>query len=369
MSLRRDPTRALQLGFLALLAICLAQVGWWIADHVLNTREVERQFEELYAAEAAVLSATRAGAPGATGGAGAAIIEAHLPHLDVDAASGLTEVRPEALEVLHEIGARRTNRYLWEGGFFLLVLLGGMLVLTRTIRHDVELRRRQQNFLAAVSHEFKSPLASMRLAAETLMLRATEPDSQRLGRRILDDGERLLRMVDNLLDTTRLEEGRHPHAPEELVLAPLVHTIVHELGERARVESVTLVSEVPADLRLEADPEAVSSILRNLLDNAIKACHGREGAQVRVTARADHGQLTLEVADNGIGFPPEDAAMIFEKFYRVGDELKRATPGTGLGLYIVKRLAELSRGSIVAHSAGPGRGATFTLRWPLRRST
>ncbi len=89
-----------------------------------------------------------------------------------------------------------------------------MAVLTRAIRHDAQLRRRQQNFLAAVSHEFKSPLASIQLAAETLVLRSREADSQRLGRRMLEDGERLLRMIDNLLDTTRLEEGRQKLAPQ-----------------------------------------------------------------------------------------------------------------------------------------------------------
>ena len=104
----------------------------------------------------------------------------------------------------------RINRIFWEGGFFLIVLLGGLTIMTRTIRLDAELRRRQQNFLAAVSHEFKSPLASIRLAAETLTRHSdSAEDIQRLGNRILADDERLLRMVENLLDTTRLEEGQH----------------------------------------------------------------------------------------------------------------------------------------------------------------
>ena len=94
-----------------------------------------------------------------------------------------------------------------------------MAVLTRTLRHDAELRRRQQNFLAAVSHEFKSPLASIQLAAETLVLRSRDDDGKRLGRRILEDGERLLRMIDNLLDTTRLEEGRQRLTPQLTNLA------------------------------------------------------------------------------------------------------------------------------------------------------
>ena len=164
MTLRRDPTKAMQIGFLALLSISAATVGWWMYDAVRYARSVEERF----ASDPAVAE-------------------------DSDA---------------------RINRVLWEGGFFLVVLIGGMAVLTRTLRHDAELRRRQQNFLAAVSHEFKSPLASIQLAAETLVLRSRDDDSKRLGTRILEDGERLLRMIDNLLDTTRLEEGRQRLTPQ-----------------------------------------------------------------------------------------------------------------------------------------------------------
>ena len=164
MTVRRDPTQLMQIGFLALLSISAATVGWWMYDHVQYARSVEQRF-------------------------------ASDP-------------------VVAEDSDARINRILWEGGFFLVVLIGGMAVLTRTLRHDAELRRRQQNFLAAVSHEFKSPLASIQLAAETLVLRSRDDDGKRLGTRILEDGERLLRMIDNLLDTTRLEEGRQRLTPQ-----------------------------------------------------------------------------------------------------------------------------------------------------------
>ena len=118
MTVRRDPTQLMQIGFLALLSISVATVGWWMYDGVRYARSVEQRF----ASDPAVAEDSEA----------------------------------------------RVNRILWEGGFFLVVLIGGMTVLTRTLRHDAELRRRQQNFLAAVSHEFKSPLASIQLGAETL---------------------------------------------------------------------------------------------------------------------------------------------------------------------------------------------------------
>jgi signal transduction histidine kinase len=357
MTLKRDPSMALQLGFLALLLVSTVQVGWWMYDHVSKARDVEQRFAAEYQDDADAVTAFFSGAS-AEDAAG------HLPAVAL--AGRNATVRPEALAALADERSARINRFLWEGAFFLAVLLGGMAVLTRTIRHDAELRRRQQNFLAAVSHEFKSPLASIQLASETLVLRSHESDTQRLGRRILEDCERLLRMVDNLLDATRLEEGRHPLAPAELALRGAAAAAVAEIAERARLSSVTIALEVSESLKLTIDPGMLETVLRNLLDNALKACVAGGGRSIALRAARGAGGIELAVADDGIGFPPEDAAMIFEKFYRVGDELRRSMPGTGLGLYIVKRLVEQSGGAISARSEGPKRGATVTIRWPER---
>jgi signal transduction histidine kinase len=323
MTIKRDPSRALQVGFLALLIISMAQAVYWIRDNVLYTRLVE---QALYADDPA-----------------AAVAE------------------------LADASEARTNRYVWEGGFFLAVLFGGMLIMTRTIRHDRELRRRQQNFLAAVSHEFKSPLASVQLAAETLVLRSTDADSKRLGQRILEDGERLLRMVDNLLDATRLEEGRHRPTLERIPLRAVVEASAAEIAERARRHEIGVTIDVPESLAVSADRTALESILRNLLDNAVKACIAGSGHAITVGAAEDRHKSALTVGDDGIGFPPEEAEMIFETFYRLGDELKRTTPGSGLGLYLVKRLAEMCEAEVGASSDGIGRGAAVTITW--RKST
>jgi signal transduction histidine kinase len=352
MSLRRDPSKALQIGFLALLVISIAQVGYWITDHVRSTRDIERRLTAFFAAdfepnELATL----------------------LPDLTIDPNAGSASMRQQALDAIERDSASDINRFLWEGGFFLLVLFGGMAVLTRTIRHDAELRRRQQNFLAAVSHEFKSPLASIRLASETLVLRSHEPDSKRLGQRILEDGERLLRMVDNLLETTRLEEGRQQLAPTITSIRTAAEAAIAEVTERAHLSGIQITLDAPADLTLSVDPSALETALRNLLDNAIKACVAGRGHAVTVRAQRVAQGTELAVSDDGLGFPPQDAAMIFEKFYRLGDELKRSMPGTGLGLYIVKRLVELSGARIEARSEGAGRGATVTIRWPEQRAT
>lgn len=356
MTLKRDPTKALQVGFLALLIFSTALIAVWIADLAALARSDRDRVEELYEADALAVTAMFAQATEE--------LPALMPHLEIDAAAGTASVREDAIQTLDQGAASRINRYSWEGGFFLLVLLGGMAVLTRTIRHDADLRRRQQNFLAAVSHEFKSPLASMRLSAETLMMRAHDPDTQRLGQRILDDGERLLRMVDNLLETTRLEEGRLELKKEDISLRAVADATAGELHERALLGGIGIHVVVADEVRVHADRTTIETVLRNLMDNAIKACAAGKSENVWVSAERIGEFVEFTVKDDGLGFPPEDAAMIFEKFYRLGDELRRSTRGTGLGLYIVRRLVEASGARITAESAGPGKGATITVTWP-----
>lgn len=324
MAARRDPSKFLQVGFVGLLLVLLVLAGYWIYDHVQYARAVRTELGALYESRA-----------------------------DND-----------LLAKLDRDTNMRINRVLWEGAFFLAVLLGGLTVMTRTIRHDAELRRRQQNFLAAVSHEFKSPLASIRLAAETLVMRSHSKDVEQLGHRILTDDERLLRMVDNLLNTARLEEGAHPLAPEQTRLAPVVARAIESVAEQAERAGISIDSHVAEDLELSADESALETILRNLLDNAINACSAGNGKRIEVRAAHENDRIELAVIDDGAGFPPDDAELIFEKFYRAGDEMRRTTPGTGLGLYIVRRLADLSGATISAASDGPGRGARLTLSWP-----
>lgn len=324
MTARRDPSKFLQAGFVSLLLILLVLATYWIFDHINYTRSVRDELATLYAAQ-----------------------------------------QDQALiEQLERETDARVNRILWEGGFFLVVLLSGLTIMTRTIRHDAELRRRQQNFLAAVSHEFKSPLASIRLAAETLTQRSDPNDIQRLGNRILADDERLLRMVENLLDTTRIEEGQHRLHPQEINVGTLISEVADSTRERAQELGISIATEVAADLAVTADSAALEAIVSNLLDNSVKACAAGDGSQILIAARRMSGKIELTVSDDGTGFPAEDAELIFEKFYRAGDEMRRATPGTGLGLYIVRRLCELSDARISARSDGPGSGASFTVMWP-----
>jgi len=345
----------LYLGFLVLLVVSSAQVAWWIGENVHYSRATAAQVAALYHDNAAAYGGQRATPPPSY-----VIVE---PAADNNAA-GTARVDPAAVEALQAASESRARRYYWEGGFFLFVLISGMAVIAAAIRHDAALRRRQQNFLAGVSHEFKSPLASIRLAAETLQRRCTDEDTRRWVPRIITDCDRLLRTVDNLLDTARLDEGAHRIHPDRIELARVVRNVVESMRVRAESDGIELTIAALDSVDINADRTALESILTNLLDNAIKACAAIGGKRITVSAVHRAQGIELAVSDDGMGFPSAESSLLFGKFYRVGNEMQRATSGSGLGLYIVQQLAALSGARVSAHSDGPGRGATFTVHWP-----
>lgn len=357
---RLDPVRAWQVGFVALLAICAAQVVYWMIDEVVHTRRLTTQLtgqleEEIQAARRLIELGEQPND-----------VDRLFPNLTFSSGPERIAVNPQILERLQRERARRVNRYGWEGAFFLVVLVAGMGVIARTLHRDWQLRRRQQNFLAAVTHEFKSPLASLRLAAETLALRDPPPPlRQKLVSRLLQDLSRLEGMIGNILDTARLDEGRVPLHAERVPLAEAVRALFEEVGDRARSAGVTLELDAPEGLEARVDPIAARTVLRNLVDNAIKATAAAGGGTVRVIGRVDGAAAQVEVRDTGVGFPPQEAEQLFEKFYRLGDEMRRTSRGSGLGLYIVRRFVQLTGGQVFAQSEGPGKGAAFIVSWPL----
>jgi signal transduction histidine kinase len=311
-----------------LLVVCAAQLAYWLWDEVRYTGVVTEQLRSAYTA------------------------------LDVPA---------DALAQLDRDRARRLNRYGWEGAFFLAVLLAAMAVVLKALKEEAELRRRQEQFLAAVSHEFKSPLASLRLSVETLAMRdPAGPQRLELLRRIQVELGRLERMIHNTLDTSRLATGGAP-SPERVLVRELAEEMLEELREFAQECGVRIAMEVPPALAVHADRDAMRTVLRNLLHNAVKASP-REG-EVQFVARAESGEATLVVRDAGIGFDGKEAPRLFEQFYRVEGDGRGRMQGTGLGLYLVERLVTHAGGRVRAESAGPGQGATFTVHWPLAKET
>ncbi|MEM8932860.1 MAG: ATP-binding protein, partial [Acidobacteriota bacterium] len=135
---------------------------------------------------------------------------------------------------------------------------------------------------------------------------------------------------------------------------------------RAQHAGVELSADVPRDLKVDADEVGVRTVLRNLLDNALKATG--EGGRVTLYGSATADGIHLDVRDDGAGFEPGEADRLFDKFYRVGDEMRRTQTGSGLGLHLTRRFVELEGGTVRASSDGPGEGATFSVTWPRRRT-
>lgn len=355
----RQATRALQIGFLALLTVCIAQLAYWLVDEYRFTSDIRAHQRAEY--EADVHGATELLKAGITWPQIAGM------HPEIErAADGTVRVSASALEQLDAERFHRLNRYSWEGAFFLTVMLGAMAMVYRAIRQETELRRRQEMFLAASSHELKSPLASLRLSADTLALR--DPDGPRrseLVQRVLADLGRLDRTIANILDASRLSGDGIRLVRENVVLAQETGATVEELRLLADEHGVSVDVDVPSTLTLFADREGVRTVLRNLVHNAIKASRGDpSGTPVRVTAVEEAGHVRLAVCDRGMGFEPSESTRLFEKFYRIEAAGHERLPGTGLGLYLVRRCVELEGGSVHAVSEGPDRGACFSARWP-----
>ncbi len=238
----------------------------------------------------------------------------------------------------------------------------GVLVLT-----DVTEMRRLENlrreFVANVSHELRTPLTSIKGFVETLLGGAMKDQEQ--SRRFLammeEDAGRLTRLIDSLLELSRLEAREAPLRREELDLAEQARQAAVLLVQQAAQKKITIQSHLETGLRVTADRDRVRQVLMNLLDNAVK--FGKTGGTVDIRARRSGGFIRVSVEDNGPGVPAESVQRVFERFYRADKARSRELGGTGLGLAIVKHIVEAHGGTVGCESPA-GRGATFYFTLP-----
>ena len=239
-------------------------------------------------------------------------------------------------------------------------VLGVMAVID-----DVSERRRleevRRDFVANVSHELKTPMGALGLLAETLLAETEPAVARRLAERIHLESFRISRVIDDLLDLTRIESEVSP--PREPVL---VNLVMAEAAERVRAaaeqQQVEVVLQEPTPpVAVLGDRRQLTSAVYNLLENAVKFSY--EGAKVELSGGAEGDEVLVRVVDHGVGIPARDLERIFERFYRVDQGRSRASGGTGLGLAIVRHVAANHHGSIQVESR-EGEGSTFTLRLP-----
>jgi two-component system, OmpR family, phosphate regulon sensor histidine kinase PhoR len=242
----------------------------------------------------------------------------------------------------------------------------GPLLGVVAVFHDVtevrRLERMRRDFVANVSHELKTPLTAIRGFAETL--RGSElPEAQRSAFLdvILRHAERLARLIDDILELSRVEGRQQPFVAADVDVARVAALLLRDLSPQ--LEARRIGAELAPGARgvAFADRRAVEQILGNLLENASK--YTEPGGRIEVRVAEAAGQIRVEVADTGIGIPPEDLPRIFERFYRVDKARSRDLGGTGLGLAIVKHLAQAQGGEVSVRSR-PGEGSTFTVLLP-----
>ncbi|HEV2382841.1 MAG TPA: HAMP domain-containing sensor histidine kinase [Terriglobia bacterium] len=253
---------------------------------------------------------------------------------------------------------------LWFTVLVVTVLLAGIAMIVRAAVRELKLAEVKQTFVSNVSHELKTPLALIRLFAETLEMGRvkTSEKAQEYYRIIYNESRRLSQLIDNILDFSRIEAGSREYSFVPVDLAEATRAVVETYEYQIRAAGFELATRFDPDLpRVEADPDAISQAILNLVNNSVK--YSDETKQISVSVRMKDGGVAVEVADRGIGIPLSEQRRIFEKFYRVSTGLVHETKGSGLGLALVKHIVEAHRGRVSVESA-PRRGSRFTLWLP-----
>jgi signal transduction histidine kinase len=264
----------------------------------------------------------------------------------------------------------RGRRAVLIGGLSLafVLMIGAAYGLYRATTRELAVARQQRDFVAAVSHEFRTPLTSMRHLTDLLATRGVTSEERRTHYYglLAHETERLHRMVENLLSFGRIESGRYAWRLEPVEVAGLVHDVVAEFGREPQAPAREILCDIEDDIpEIRADAEALSRALWNLLENAAK--YSDPNAPIRVFARHSGTTVHVGVGDRGVGIQPGEEKRIFQTFVRGADATQSSVRGVGIGLALVKRVVEAHGGSVEVDSE-PGRGSTFTLVIPCQES-
>ncbi len=269
----------------------------------------------------------------------------------------------------HDAVRRQVMMFTGAFAVLLAVIAAGIVLTWRLMRRESEMAQLKSDFVANVSHDLKTPLSVIRMFGETLELGRVPDEGRRREyyRVITRESERLSRLIDNVLDFSRIEGGRRRYERGPTAVEPLVRDTLEAFAYPLEQQGFKVEVAVAGDLpEVPMDADAVGQALANLVDNAIK--YAGEERVIAVDARRAGDRLALAVSDRGIGIPPVEQGRIFEKFYRVGRSETQGRRGSGVGLALVRHVAEAHGGTVTVHST-PGRGSRFTLWLPLEAPT
>ena len=323
--------KSIRIGSYLVLAYIILAVTWWT---ILLQREQKALFEAYD------------------------VIRSEQTTNDLSAFNEIINMEEAALQ---KEKRRRSLMIFSEATFIGLGLIFGLWFINRSYRNLVEAERVKQNFLLAISHELKSPIAAIKLSFESLR-RLNNPDqrTEEIIAHGYGESNRLHRLVDNVLLATKLDADYVPEM-ETFDLVDRMNSIAQNFTAQFPKAHITAKSN-PDIIIKESDRLAFDIILKNLLENAIK--YSNDQIKIELTLTSTDENITFSIRDNGIGIPIAEQSKIFERFYRIGDEQRRNTKGTGIGLYLVKELVNRTAGKISVHPNDRSNGTTFNIIWP-----
>ncbi|WP_028787221.1 sensor histidine kinase [Terrimonas ferruginea] len=265
------------------------------------------------------------------------------------------------LAAIDDLYRRSSTKHIGEGIVFLVLILIGAAFVYRSVRRQFRLQLQQQNFMMAVTHELKTPIAVARLNLETLQRhQLDEPRRQKLIRMTLEETARLNSLTNNILVSSQLEGGRYTWSREELDLSDLLRDCMNAF--RNRFPDRQLTDDIMPDMDVKGDPLLLELLINNLVENALK--YSPKDKPVHASLYPDGKLVKLEITDEGPGVPDEEKKNIFEKFYRIGNEETRKTQGTGLGLYLCSKIARDHNADISVTNHTPT-GSKFAVTFQL----
>ncbi|MBP9102624.1 MAG: two-component sensor histidine kinase [Chitinophagaceae bacterium] len=252
---------------------------------------------------------------------------------------------------------KNTWKYVAEGITFLILILIGAVFVYRSISRQLKIQQQQQNFMMAITHELKTPISVARLNLETLQkYNLDEEKKQKIIRTTLDETSRLDFLTNNILVAAQLESNNFKAEKEELDLTALLKDCIRQFSNRFPERDFT--EEIEADTDIKGDSLLLQMLINNLLENAAK--YSPKGSPISTSLKKYRSGIELQIKDEGIGIDQAEKDKIFNKFYRIGSEATRKTKGTGLGLYLCRKIAKDHNGDITMTNNEP-QGSIFAV--------
>jgi signal transduction histidine kinase len=272
-------------------------------------------------------------------------------------------IRLKDKDLINDIVRRRAWIYGIASLMLLLAMVLGVALILRDIAREKRLARLRSDFISNVTHELKTPLTSIRMYAESLMLGRVKSATTRHDYLsvVVNESERLKRMINNILEFSKMEKSKQEYHPVETRLSDVLLKAISDLKYWLDEKGFELAAEIDRDITVEVDPEKLHQVYTNLLSNAIK--YSGDSREIKIRLYRNANETVTEIEDAGIGIARENQERIFEEFYRVERQDSGEITGTGLGLTVAREIVEAHNGKIVVESE-IGKGSKFTVRIP-----